>query len=314
MKFNSIAILGAGAVGSYLLWGLSHKENLDLCVIADGERKERFEKNGFIINGTTYHPSIKTPEEAHGVDLLILSVKYSGLPSALEMIGKIADEHTMVMSLMNGVDSEEKIGEIIPRTQIMPSFIKINSERRGNSINFFPEITIGMFYGESESFNGINGAVNHERLDAVAELLTDTGIHSKEVDDIITQIWNKFQLNVSWNVPQAIIGAGVGCFTDSEHALWLMQAMSKEVAAVASAKGITLPESQSTGHVGTAVMKTGRYSMLQDLDEGRHTEIDMFCGAVLEMGKELGIPTPYNEMALHFVKVFEEKNDGLFNF
>lgn len=314
MRFQSIAILGAGAVGSYLLWGLSQKEELNVCVIAEGERKERFEKDGFIINGKTYHPAIKTPEEARGVDLVIVTVKYSGLPSAVEMIGKIADEHTMVMSLMNGVDSEEKIGEVIPRTQIMPSYIKINSERKGNTIQFNPDITIGIFYGEAVSFNGINGSENRERLDAIAELFSNTGIHYIEVDNIITQIWAKFQLNVSWNVPQAIIGAGVGCFTDSEHALWLMQAMSKEVALVAAGKGITLPLEQSTSHVGKTVVKTGRYSMLQDLDEGRHTEIDMFCGAVIKMGKELGIATPYNEMALHFIKVLEEKNDGLFNF
>ena len=57
-----------------------------------------------------------------------------------------------------------------------------------------------------------------------------------------------------------------------------------------------------------------RYSTLQDLDAGRHTEIDMFSGALMRMGAELGIPTPYNEYTYHMIKALEEKNDGRFDY
>ena len=59
---------------------------------------------------------------------------------------------------------------------------------------------------------------------------------------------------------------------------------------------------------------TARYSTLQDIDAKRHTEIDMFSGALMRMGKELGIPTPYNEYTYHMIKAIEEKNDGRFNY
>ena len=65
---------------------------------------------------------------------------------------------------------------------------------------------------------------------------------------------------------------------------------------------------------GCAVKPSARYSTLQDLDAGRHTEIDMFSGALIRMGKELGIPTPYNEFAYHMIKALEEKNDGKFDY
>ena len=58
---------------------------------------------------------------------------------------------------------------------------------------------------------------------------------------------------------------------------------------------------------GCAVKPSARYSTLQDLDAGRHTEIDMFSGALIRMGRELGIPTPYNEFAYHMIKALEEK-------
>ena len=67
MKINSVAILGLGAVGSYLLWGLSEKTDIELYVIAEGERKTRYEKEGFTINGKEYHPIIKTLRDRKSV-------------------------------------------------------------------------------------------------------------------------------------------------------------------------------------------------------------------------------------------------------
>ena len=70
---------------------------------------------------------------------------------------------------------------------------------------------------------------------------------------------------------------------------------------------------KSSSHSSAVPPKT-RYSTLQDLDAGRHTEIDMFSGALMRMGKELGIPTPYNEYTYHIIKGLEEKNDGKFDY
>ena len=49
MKIKSVAVLGAGAVGSYVIWGLSEKSDIRLGVIAEGERAERLKKNGCTI-------------------------------------------------------------------------------------------------------------------------------------------------------------------------------------------------------------------------------------------------------------------------
>lgn len=78
MKVQSVAVLGAGAVGSYVIWGLSEKNDIKLGVIAEGERAGRLKK-GCRINDVTYHPEVWTPQEAHGVDLLIVCLKYDAL-------------------------------------------------------------------------------------------------------------------------------------------------------------------------------------------------------------------------------------------
>jgi 2-dehydropantoate 2-reductase len=90
--------------------------------------------------------------------------------------------------------------------------------------------------------------------------------------------------------------------------------LRNELEAIAKAKGIDMSVIEKTSTRGSAVPPTARYSTLQDIDAKRHTEIDMFSGALMRMGKELGIPTPYNEYTYHIIKAIEEKNDGLFDY
>ena len=86
MKIKSVAVLGAGAVGSYVIWGLSQKPEVRLGVIAEGERADRLRENGCANNGRIYHPEVWSPEEAHNVDLLVVALKYGSLEGALKSI------------------------------------------------------------------------------------------------------------------------------------------------------------------------------------------------------------------------------------
>lgn len=308
MKIQSVAVLGAGAVGSYVIWGLSEKKDISLSVIAKGERAERLKSEGCLINGKTYHLAVLTPEEAKGVDLLIVSLKYGALAGALDDIKEVVGENTIVMSLMNGVDSEEIISTKIDKSHIIYSLIKVASHREGKEYVFNPETTIGIIYGEEAA------PFESERVAAIRDLFDGTGLNYRVTDCIKEEIWSKYRLNICNNLPQSIIGAGVGCYTDSEHMKAISEGLRKEVEAVALAKGIDMSRCKGTSSRGSAVPPTARYSTLQDIDAGRHTEIDMFSGAMMRMGKELGIATPYNEYTYHIIKALEEKNDGMFDY
>mgnify|MGYP004498513645 CR=1 FL=1 len=307
-EIKSVAVLGAGAVGSYVIWGLSQKENIRLGVIADGERAERLKINGCRINQKIYRPEVWNAQEAHGVDLLVVSLKYTALSGALETIQEAVGADTIVMSLMNGVDSEERIGEKIGASHVLPALIKVASRRTEDGCQFDPETTIGIVFGEpAEPFES-------ERVQAVSALFADTGIHFRVTEHIQEEIWSKFRLNVCNNLPQAILGAGVGCYQDSVHMQAIRDGLRAELEAIAAAKGIDLSKADGSSTRGSAVAPSARYSTLQDLDAGRHTEIDMFSGALMRMGEKLGIPTPYNAYTYHMIKALEEKNDGLFRY
>lgn len=183
--------------------------------------------------------------------------------------------------------------------------IKIAAERKGNSIVFDPEITQGVFFGEK-----VNGA----KTAAIAKAFDQTLVRYNVRDDIMKDIWFKFALNISKNLPQSIIGCGYGAYFDSEYVDKMNQLLQSEVIAVAKAKGIDISDNSSATGNSNYTAKSSRFSTLQDLDNHRHTEIDMFSGTLIRLGKELGIPTPYNEFTYNTIKALEEKNDGKFDY
>ena len=307
MNIKKVAILGAGAVGSYVLWGLSKCKDIRLGVVAEGERADRL-RSGCIINDVTYHPEVWSPEEANGSDLLIVALKYNALPGALESISKITADNTTVMSLMNGVDSEDIIAAKIGASHVLHSLIKVASRKEGAGFCFNPETTIGIIFGE------LKAPFDSERVQAIEALFADTGLHYRSTEYIREEIWSKFRLNVCNNLPQAVLGAGVGCYEDSVHMKAISNGLGAELEAVAAAKGIDMSKTAASSGHGSMVPVSAKFSTLQDLDAGRHTEIDMFSGTLMKMGQELGIPTPYNEYTYHIIKAIEEKNDGRFDY
>ena len=105
------------------------------------------------------------------------------------------------------------------------------------------------------------------------------------VSDIMTDLWLKYVSNVSQNLPQAILGVGFGAYKDSEHVRAVATGLWQEVVQVAAKKGVRLPERLLLFH-GT--VKEARFSTLQDLDAGRHTEIDIFAGETFGVVGESG--------------------------
>lgn len=303
MEIRNVALLGAGAVGAYFIWGLSEELGDDFCVIAKGDRKKRLKEEGLIINGKNYQLNVKEPEEAEKIDLLLVASKQDALYEALDDIKALVSKNTIVISLLNGVSSEEIIGNTIGAEHMVYSFMRIASVRKGNEIIFTPEITAGVFIGEKDYMEPT------ERTDAIINLFKNTKIRCTYVKDIITDMWFKYAGNVSQNLPQAIIGVGFHAYIDSTHLYQIAEKLWKEVAAVANAKGVPLT---SECQLFYGAKPDSRFSTLQDIDAKRHTEIEMLAGEMIRMGKECNISVPYCEYTYHLIKAIEEKNDGKF--
>ena len=301
---KTVAILGAGAIGSYFINGLSDKLDEGLWVVAEGERAERLCRDGIVMNGRRFELNVRTPEEARGADLLIIALKYGALRPALSQIESVVDERTIVLCPMNGVDKEQIVDGRIGEGRTLPSLMKMAVLRVEGGFTYDPEVARGVFFGEADGSRS-------ERVVALEELFDGTPIVYHVSEHIIEDIWYKFALNVSRNLPQAILNCGFGAYAASEHVAYLSQRLRDEVVAVAAAQDIDISGPNPVG-VNSNQPPYARFSTLQDLDAGRPTEIDMFSGTVIRMGREFGVPTPYNDFAYHAIKALEEKNAGVF--
>lgn len=303
MEIKKVAIIGAGAIGSYFIEGLSEKLGDNFWVVAEGERKARLTEGGIVINGKKVCLNVKTAEESRGADLLIVAVKYGALQESLNLIEKIVDSHTIVMSPLNGIDSESIIGAKIGMNHMVYSFMKIAAQRVGNEITYNPDVTAGIFFGEKDGSRS-------ERILAIQALLEGTKVNYHICDHIERDIWFKYALNISKNLPQAIINCGYGAYADSKHLAYISKRLRDEVVQVAAVKGIDISDENNSTGKNSDILPDSRFSTLQDLDAKRETEIEMFSGALIRMGKELGVETPFNEFAYHAIKCLEEKNCG----
>lgn len=302
---KKIVLLGAGAVGAYFVWGFTDLEGIDFCVAAEGERAERLKKNGITINGKAYFPAVKSPSEAKGADLLVVATKYQGLRGALDAVEEICDEHTTVVSMLNGIDSEEIIGERIGMDHMVYSVMRISSERRDDGIHFVPETTIGIAYGEKGT------SEITPRLKAIGELMEKGGLKYFFKEDIVLDQWEKYSMNIIYNLPQAVLDVGFGAYFDSKYVGMIRDKMFEEVISVAHAEGVGIYEQ---GDWRSACVDTARFSTLQDLDAGRHTEIDMFAKVLMSLADKHGLKVPFVEYTYYAIKAIEEKNDGKFNY
>lgn len=313
MEIRSVALIGAGAVGSFIAYALAGKDGVDFCVVADGARKERLEREGIAVNNkkeiVTLRPRVCTPEEAKGADLLLVAVKYTALDSVLEDIRTICSPDTVVLSLLNGIDSEEKIAEVIDPAQIVYSLMRVSSERRKNEegrdvVTFDPTIKWGVYLGEKGS------PVKSARIEAIENLFAGTTCSVYFMENILQDQWAKYASNICYNIPQAVLSVPFKAYFDSAHVQFLRDRLLKEVTRVGAAMGIEVPGPSLSWD---SCLPTARFSTLQDLDAGRHTEIEMFAGVLMRKAAEVGVEVPYATFAYHAIKALEEKNDGKFD-
>ena len=300
-----VALIGAGAVGAYFIWAYGNADLLDreFTVVADKDRCDRLARDGIKVNGKVYRPVVKTPEDAGVQDLIIVAVKGTGLDEAIKLMPPLVGEKTVVMSMLNGADSEEKIAKAIGSEHVLHSIIMIASRRANGEVVFDEEYNATIRYGAADPANA------EEKLRIVEDAFDGTQINAFKSTDAMLDIWTKYAKNICNNLPQAVIGAPAALYTRSEHGRFLAGKLWAEVRVLAKLRGVDIPE-----EVGIyPCADSSRFSTLQDIDEKRRTEVDSLCGYLIDMARENDIEVPYIEYTYHAIKAIEEKNEGLFD-
>ena len=141
------------------------------------------------------------------------------------------------------------------------------------------------------------------RVQALSDALQSAGLEPVIVDDIVGYIWTKVILNSAINPICAAMGIRVGEVPRTPGADELQTRIVEEAIAVLTAKGVKLVDPDPMATIKAHCRhKFNKPSMLQHMEHGKETEVDSLNGAIVRMGRALGVPTPYNEALTWMVK------------
>jgi 2-dehydropantoate 2-reductase len=280
--------VGLGAVGASYASRFV-EAGTDLRVVVDPARAQRYGAEPTVVNGRPYRFALL--DDKVPADLVIVAVKHPQLGEAIELLRPGVGRDTVVLSLLNGIGSEDRLRAGLPGAHVPYAIsVGIDAVRQGRDVRY---TSLGrIMFGEATNPDPPTPAVSR-----VAGLLAQAGIPHVVPADMLHELWWKFLINVGANQVSALSRAPYRVLQDRDQpARQVMIAAQQEVIAVANASGIALDASdiQRWLDVLDGLGPDNYTSMAQDALAGRPTEVDIVAGAVVELGRRTGVPVPVN--------------------
>lgn len=302
-SLKRISLIGAGAMGSFYASKLFDMDPHCIALIADGSRYVRLKERGFFVNNRHYVlPVLRPNDDAPPSDLIMVAVKHHHLPGAVDDIRNRVGEKTTLLSVMNGIDSELQLGAAYGMEKVLYAVaVGIDALRADNRLTYTTQGRL--FFGEAHN------RVITERVKAVQSLFDKAGIAYETPVDMVRLLWWKFMINVGMNQASAVLRAPYAEFQTSQEARDLMESAMREVIAIGQSAAVALSQADIDQwySILNGLSPEGKTSMLQDIEAGRKTEVDMLAGKVIELGEQYRVPTPVNERILEAIKDIEAK-------
>ena len=235
------------------------------------------------------------------VDLVIVLVKSFDTLSAIRGAQALIGEHTLVLSLQNGLGHEDILGGAVGRHRVLAGKTYVGGVMLG------PGRIISGTAGKPTYIGELDGSLS-TRAQAVAAVFNGAGLATTVSDNILGTMWDKLLVNVATGALSGITRLAYGELYAVPELKGTAMAAVAEALAVARAAGIRLattePE-QAWDRAAAGLPATFKASMLQSLEKGSITEIDFINGAVVRWGRRLNVPTPVNEALVACIKGIE---------
>jgi len=302
-SISKVLIVGAGAVGAAVASKIYDTLPSDISVLAADERFSRYKKSGFILNGKRFDFPLSSPDDLNVADLIIVSVKSHHLNDAINTMKNKVGPSTIILSLLNGISSEETLANAFGKEKVLLAMILgIDAVRIGNETRFSSSGKI--FFGKE--LNNKNSWSPQVR--AVADFFDKTSIAYVVPENMTRSLWYKFMINVGINQASAVLRAPYRVFQTIPEARSVMESGMREVVALSKILGTGLNDADLERWNDTlmALGPEGVTSMLQDVEAKRKTEVEIFSGTVIELGKKAGMPTPVNALWFNLIRTIEK--------
>jgi 2-dehydropantoate 2-reductase len=307
-RFSSIAVVGAGAIGSFygaVLAQAGHRVTL----IGRAAHVKAIEHDGLRLDMAGSVQTIRVAattslEAVRDADLLLFCVKSTDTEATAAALAPLVTDSAVVLSLQNGVDNAAVIARHV-KALVVPAVVYVATA--------LPEPGTVKHLGRGELVVGAADAPSAcdpavtARLNALVALFASAGIAMSMSTDVMAELWSKLLLNCAYNAISALTQAPYSQLAALPEVRELQQAIVREVIAVAGADGVTLSLDaalQAADRIA-ATMPGQMSSTAQDMARRRPSEIDHLNGFVVQRGRALGVATPVNQTLHALVKLAE---------
>lgn len=291
-----IAIFGSGGVGAYF-GGRLAAAGEDVTFIARGKQLSALQEHGLEIESPNGHlnlASVRATDRIDSigpVDIVLLTVKLYDLDAAAATLAPLMGPDTAVVTLQNGVEASQIVARHVGAHHVVGgvAYIVALVDRPGHVHH---TVAQQLLFGEADGSRS-------PRLTAFEAACVRAGFQAVASTHIDTDLWVKFIRLATWSGMGSALRSPMGVIRDQPDALEMMIGGIDEAIAVGHARGIALPPNlvDETKKMLSNFPAESKSSMLEDLERGRRLELPWLSGAVVRLGREVGVPTPIH----HFI-------------
>lgn len=301
-----ILVVGAGATGGYY-GGRLAQAGRDVTFLVREGRAALLRERGLRITGLgegeTLEPTLVTADELDGpYDLVILTVKATGLDSALDDLAPAVGPGTVLLPVLNGMAHLDALDARFPDAQVLGGVVRILATLTDDG-------DVRIMAPLAQIRTGARSDRSTPSLDAVLEVLDVPGIEVQRVPDVLATMWHKWVFIVAAGAVTGLARGPVGPIVDSPGGPDFVRDVLAEVTAVAEAAGYPVPEQETAGSLAMLTEPGSAFtsSLYRDLVAGRATEAEHLLGDLTRRARDLGIPTPLVDLALLQMRVAEKQ-------
>jgi 2-dehydropantoate 2-reductase len=301
---HRILIYGAGGVGAFF-GALLVRAGRDVHFVARGAQLEAMRRDGLRVRssliGDVHVPRVQAyprAADAPKVDLALVCVKTYQTASILDDLAAAVQDSTIIMTLQNGVESDEVVASRFGWSRVVPAAVYV-----GATID---EPGVVAHEAPARISVGARPGFDVARLEIVRDALASTGQRIQISDDIQHERWRKLMWNASFNTVSAITMRAPADLLALADTRALLRRLMQEVVDVARAVGIGLVDADVDDHITWTERAPGmRTSTMVDRSRGRTMEADALIGVIVRKGRERGVPTPASDTMYALMKACE---------
>ena len=284
--------------------------------IARGRHLQALRENGLHVESLSGDFTIQSvqatdnPAEVGQVDAVVVAVKAWQVPEAAEAMRPLVGPETFVVPLQNGVEAPAQLAAALGQAHVLGGLCRIISAIAGPGHIHHTGIEPYLAFGELDN----RRSRRVERLHAACAQAE--GLTVEIPADIQVAMWRKFLLIAPWSGIGAVTRAPIGVFRSLPETRQMLEEAMREIAAVAQARGIALPDrivGQTMAFID-GLPAEGTASMQRDIVEGRPSELEAQNGAVVRLGREAGVATPVNAFIYRSLLPLELRARGQITF